>query len=66
MIRTLGHEVIGHWRPDALDLLERTGSSTIDRRFGDPDMHGDNLQRGPGVVPGVPTLFVTGYAEPGG
>ena len=31
-----------------------------------PNMHGDEFaERAQGLIPGVPTLFVTGYAEPG-
>ena len=31
-----------------------------------PNMHGDEFAaRARGLIPGVPTLFVTGYAEPG-
>jgi PAS domain S-box-containing protein len=68
MIRTLGHDVIeAAGGQDALDLLER------DRKFdlliidlAMPNMHGDEFAaRARGLVPGVPMLFVTGYAEPG-
>ena len=68
MIRTLGHDVIeAAGGQDALDLLER------DRKFdllivdlAMPNMHGDEFAaRARGLIPGVPTLFVTGYAEPG-
>jgi len=68
MIRTLGHDVIeAAGGEDALDLLER------DRQFdllivdlAMPNMPGDEFAtRARGLVPGVPTLFVTGYAEPG-
>ena len=68
MIRTLGHDVIeAAGGEDALDLLER------DRQFdllivdlAMPNMHGDEFAaRARRLVPGVPTLFVTGYAEPG-
>jgi PAS domain S-box-containing protein len=68
MIRTLGHDVIeASGGEDALDLLER------DRQFdllivdlAMPNMHGDEFAaRASSLVPGVPTLFVTGYAEPG-
>jgi PAS domain S-box-containing protein len=68
MIRTLGHDVIeASGGEDALDLLER------DRQFdllivdlAMPNMHGDEFAaRARRLVPGVPTLFVTGYAEPG-
>ena len=68
MIRTLGHDVIeAAGGEDALDLLEK------DRQFdllivdlAMPNMHGDEFAaRARGLVPGVPTLFVTGYAEPG-
>jgi PAS domain S-box-containing protein len=68
MIRTLGHEVIeAAGGQDALDLLER------DRQFdlmivdlAMPNMHGDEFAaQARRLIPGVPTLFVTGYAEPG-
>ena len=68
MIRTLGHDVIeAAGGQDALDLLE------TDRQFdllivdlAMPNMHGDEFAaRARGLAPGVPTLFVTGYAEPG-
>ena len=68
MIRTLGHDVIeAAGGQDALELLER------DRKFdlliidlAMPNMHGDEFAaRARGLVPGVPMLFVTGYAEPG-
>jgi CheY-like chemotaxis protein/two-component sensor histidine kinase len=68
MIRTLGHDVIeAAGGEDALDLLEK------DRQFdllivdlAMPNMHGDEFAaRARRLVPGVPTLFVTGYAEPG-
>jgi PAS domain S-box-containing protein len=68
MIRTLGHDVIeAAGGQDALDLLER------DRKFdllivdlAMPNMHGDEFAaRARALIPGVPTLFVTGYAEPG-
>jgi CheY-like chemotaxis protein len=68
MIRTLGHDVIeAAGGEDALDLLKE------DRQFdllivdlAMPNMPGDEFAtRARGLVPGVPTLFVTGYAEPG-
>lgn len=68
MIRTLGHDVIeAAGGEDALDLLEK------DRQFdllivdlAMPNMPGDEFAaRARRFVPGVPTLFVTGYAEPG-
>ena len=68
MIRTLGHDVIeAAGGEEALDLLER------DRQFdllivdlAMPNMHGDEFAaRARALIPGVPTLFVTGYAEPG-
>ncbi len=68
MIRTLGHDVIeAGGGEDALDLLEK------DRQFdllivdlAMPNMHGDEFAaRARVLVPGVPTLFVPGYAEPG-
>jgi PAS domain S-box-containing protein len=68
MLRTLGHDAIeAAGGQDALDLLEQ------DRQFdllmvdlAMPNMHGDEFAaRAREFVPGVPTLFVTGYAEPG-
>ena len=68
MVRTLGHDAIESvGGQDALDLLER------DRHFdllmvdlAMPNMHGDEFAaRAQELIPGVPTLFVTGYAEPG-
>ena len=68
MLRTLGHDAIeAAGGEDALDLLER------DRRFdllivdlAMPNMHGDEFAAKAGeLVPDVPILFVTGYAEPG-
>src|SRR6266436_6628643 len=68
IIRTLGHDVIeAAGGEDALDLLEK------DRQFdllmvdlAMPNMHGDEFAaKARELVPGVPTLFVTGYAEPG-
>jgi CheY-like chemotaxis protein/two-component sensor histidine kinase len=68
MLRTLGHDAIeAAGGEDALDLLER------DRQFdllmvdlAMPNMHGDEFAaRARKLVPDVPTLFVTGYAEPG-
>jgi len=68
MIRTLGHDVIeAAGGEDALDLLEK--DQQFDLLIVDlamPNMHGDEFAaRARGLVPGVPTLFVTGYAEPG-
>jgi CheY-like chemotaxis protein len=52
---------------DALDLLEK--ERQFDLLIVDlamPNMHGDEFAaRARELVPGVPTLFVTGYAEPG-
>jgi PAS domain S-box-containing protein len=68
MLRTLGHGAIeAAGGQEALDLLER------DRHFdllmvdlAMPNMHGDEFAaRAQELIPGVPTLFVTGYAEPG-
>jgi PAS domain S-box-containing protein len=68
MLRTLGHDAVeAAGGEDALDLLER------DRQFdllivdlAMPNMHGDEFAaRARGLIPDVPTLFVTGYAEPG-
>jgi CheY-like chemotaxis protein len=68
MLRTLGHDAIeAAGGEDALDLLER------DRQFdllmvdlAMPNMHGAEFAaRARKLVPDVPTLFVTGYAEPG-
>jgi PAS domain S-box-containing protein len=68
MVRTLGHDAIeAVGGQEALDLLER------DRHFdllmvdlAMPNMHGDEFAaRAQELIPGVPTLFVTGYAEPG-
>jgi PAS domain S-box-containing protein len=67
MLRTLGHDAIeAAGGQEALDLLER------DRHFdllmvdlAMPNMHGDEFAaRAQELIPGVPTLFVTGYAEP--
>jgi PAS domain S-box-containing protein len=68
MLRTFGHDAIeATGGQEALDLLER------DRQFdllmvdlAMPNMHGDEFAaRARELIPGVPTLFVTGYAEPG-
>jgi PAS domain S-box-containing protein len=68
LLRTFGHDAIeAAGGQDALDLLER------DRQFdllivdlAMPNMYGDEfVARARELVPGVPTLFVTGYAEPG-
>jgi CheY-like chemotaxis protein len=68
MLRTLGHDAIeAAGGQEALELLER------DRHFdllmvdlAMPNMHGDEFAvRAQELIPGVPTLFVTGYAEPG-
>jgi PAS domain S-box-containing protein len=68
MLRTFGHYAIeAAGGQDALDLLEQ------DRQFdllmvdlAMPNMHGDEFAtRARDLVPDVPILFVTGYAEPG-
>jgi CheY-like chemotaxis protein len=68
MVRTLGHEVVeATGGQNGLDLLQR------DRHFdllivdlAMPNMHGDEfVARARELIPDVPTLFVTGYAEPG-
>jgi CheY-like chemotaxis protein/two-component sensor histidine kinase len=68
LLRTFGHDAIeAASGQDALDLLER------DRQFdllivdlAMPNMYGDEfVARARELVPGVPTLFVTGYVEPG-
>jgi PAS domain S-box-containing protein len=68
ILRTFGHDVIeAAGGQDALDLLER------DRQFdllivdlAMPNMYGDEFAaRARRLVPGVPTLFMTGYTEPG-
>src|SRR5207247_9950625 len=67
MIRTLGHDAIeAVGGEEALDLLEK--DDQFDLLIVDlamPNMNGDEFAaRARGLVPGVPTLFVTGYAEP--
>jgi CheY-like chemotaxis protein len=68
MLQTLGHDAIeAAGGQEALDLLGR------DRQFdllmvdlAMPNMHGDEFAaRARELIPCVPTLFVTGYAEPG-
>ena len=68
MARTLGHDAVeAAGGEDGLDLLQR------DRQFdllivdlAMPNMHGDEFAaRARELIPGVPVLFVTGYAEPG-
>jgi len=68
MVNTLGHDVVEATSgQDALKLLER------DRKFdllvvdlAMPNMPGDEFAASAReLIPGVPTLFVTGYAEPG-
>jgi len=68
MLRTLGHDVIeAAGGEDALDFLER------DRQFdllivdlAMPNMHGDEFAaKARELMPDMPILFVTGYAEPG-
>ncbi len=69
MLRTLGHEAVeAASGQDALALLEK------DRRFdlmiidlAMPNMDGDEFAASAAeFIPGVPRLFVTGYAEAGG
>jgi PAS domain S-box-containing protein len=67
MLRTLGHDAVeAAGGEDALDLLER--DQEFDLLIVDlamPNMHGDEfVARARELIPGVPTLFVTGYAEP--
>jgi CheY-like chemotaxis protein len=68
MMRTLGHDAVeAAGGEEALDLLEH------DRQFdlmivdlAMPNMLGDEFAaRARELIAGVPTLFVTGYAEPG-
>jgi CheY-like chemotaxis protein len=68
MLRTLGHDTVeAKGGEDALNLLEH------DRQFdllivdlAMPNMLGDEFAvRARELIPDVPTLFVTGYAEPG-
>jgi PAS domain S-box-containing protein len=68
MLRTLGHDAIeAAGGDDALDLLEH------DRRFdllivdlAMPNMQGDEfVAKARELIPSLPALFVTGYAEPG-
>jgi CheY-like chemotaxis protein len=68
LLRTFGHDAIeAASGRDALDLLER--GLQFDLLIVDlamPNMYGDEfVARARELVPGVPTLFVTGYAEPG-
>ena len=68
MLRTLGHEAIeAAGGQEALDLLER--DPKFDLLIVDlamPNMHGDEFAAGARkLIPDVPLLFVTGYAEPG-
>ena len=68
MIRTFGHDAIeAAGGQEALDLLERDplfDLLIIDLAM--PNMHGDEFAtRARELIPGVPMLFVTGYAEPG-
>ena len=68
MIRTFGHDVIeAAGGQEALDLLERDplfDLLIIDLAM--PNMHGDEFAtRARQLIPRVPMLFVTGYAEPG-
>jgi CheY-like chemotaxis protein len=68
MLRTLGHDAIeAAGGEEALDLLER------DRQFdllvvdlAMPNMQGDEfVAKARELIPRLPVLFVTGYAEPG-
>jgi PAS domain S-box-containing protein len=68
MLRTLGHEAIeAAGGQEALDLL--AGDRQFDLLMVDlamPNMHGDEfVARAGKLIPEVPTLFVTGYADPG-
>ena len=68
MLRTLGHEAIeAAGGKEALDFL--AGDRQFDLLMVDlamPNMHGDEfVARARNLIPEVPTLFVTGYAEPG-
>jgi PAS domain S-box-containing protein len=68
MLRTLGHDAIeAASGQEALDLLEQ--DPLVDLLIIDlamPNMHGDEFaMRARELIPGVPMLFVTGYAEPG-
>jgi CheY-like chemotaxis protein len=68
MLRTLGHDAIeAAGGEDALDLLEHDGQFDlliVDLAM--PNMHGDEFAaKARELVPSVPALFVTGYAEPG-
>jgi PAS domain S-box-containing protein len=68
MLRTLGHDAVeAVGGENGLELLER--DRDFDLLMVDlamPNMHGDEFAaRARGLIPGVPTLFVTGYAEPG-
>jgi nitrogen-specific signal transduction histidine kinase/AmiR/NasT family two-component response regulator len=68
MVRTLGHDAIeAAGGQEALDLLKRDQQfDLLMVDFAMPNMHGDEFAaRAQELVPGVPTLFVTGYAEPG-
>jgi PAS domain S-box-containing protein len=68
MLRTLGHDAIeAAGGEDALTLLEK--DQQFDLLIVDlamPNMHGDEFARkAREIIPDVPALFVTGYAEPG-
>ena len=68
MLRTFGHDAIeAASGQDALDLLEK--DKQFDLLMVDlamPNMHGDEFAtRARDLIPDVPILFVTGYAEPG-
>src|SRR4029077_13452104 len=68
MLRTFGHDAIeAASGQEALDLLGQ--DSQFDLLVVDlamPNMHGDEFAtRARELIPDIPILFVTGYAEPG-
>lgn len=68
MLRTMGHDAMeAAGGQDALNILERDPQFDlfiVDLAM--PNMHGDEfVARARELIPDVPTLFVTGYAEPG-
>jgi PAS domain S-box-containing protein len=68
MLRTLGHDTVeAAGGEDALDLLKHDGRFDllmVDLAM--PNMQGDEFAaRARELIPEIPTLFVTGYAEPG-
>jgi PAS domain S-box-containing protein len=68
LLQTLGHDAVeATGGQDALDLLERDrGFDLLIIDLAMPNMYGDEFAaRARELVPGVPALFVTGYAEPG-